>query len=377
MSKALEKIEKYIEENPNPENQFQFMKTVWQMATENGKVVEDCREKVGLALGYMGQCYLYGWDDVKENGAMAWVNLIGAYNNGNRFILEDLGLCYYKGYGSPDGKPDVPMAMQFWKEGMDEGDNQCALRYCTEKVDNDEADEETISKLEEIASLPEDPVADAAALLYLYYSNEGDEDKAWEWREKAIDMESELMDSLLEDEKEEEVGEDDWTKPDTRGTDMSIFFGDSEDDDDDDDDEFDGYDDETEAAGAAWNPEIGDKYVIVALTNDSFRILQADASDWRSLPALIGAERCDDMRCQKFRDVSARLHLPGTLLGQLDKDAFRKPKLKLNYHASQWYDGMADLAGNMIICMEDSKYNPFSFTSKEEAQKVIDSLCGK
>ena len=57
------------------------------------------------------------------------------------------------------------------------------------------------------------------------------------------------------------------------------------------------------------------------------------------------------------------------------KDAFRKPHLKPNWHASQWYDGNADLMGAMVICLEDAQYNPFSFTSKAQAQSVIDALC--
>lgn len=372
MSTAHDKIAKFMEENPEPKDQFKYMQTIFGMASEE-KVPEDCRDYVAQACGYMGLCYYYEWEGKKENLHMAWINLQIAYGNGNKDILEELGMCYYKGFGSPSGDPDVEMAMKLWKEGMDAGDVRCTLRYCMEKVEQDDVDDTIIEKLEWVADHPDDPQADACAALYFYWNREGEEDLAWHWRDLAVERESVLMQSLIDEEAEQEIGEDDWHPK----TDMSMFFGGEEEDEDEDEeeDEFDGYDDETEAAGAAYNPEIGEKYVIVALTDDSFRILQADASDWRSLPALIGAERCDDMRCQKFRTVSADLGLPGTLLGQLDKDAFRKPKLKLNWHASQWYDGHADLAGNMIICLEDAKYNPFSFTSKEEAQQVIDALC--
>lgn len=61
----------------------------------------------------------------------------------------------------------------------------------------------------------------------------------------------------------------------------------------------------------------------------------------------------------------------------LDQDDFRKRYLKPDWHASQWYDGTADLAGAMVICLEDARYNPFSFPSKEQTQKVIDALCNK
>lgn len=119
-----------------------------------------------------------------------------------------------------------------------------------------------------------------------------------------------------------------------------------------------------------------DSCVIVVDTDGDFRIVHADASDWDSLPEIIDAERTDSLRCTKFREVSSALKLKGTLLGQLDRDAFRKPDLEPNWHASHWYDGMADLYGDMIICMEDSSYHPFSFANDAEAQRVIEALKG-
>ena len=176
-------------------------------------------------------------------------------------------------------------------------------------------------------------------------------------REQAIDMESDLMESILENEREQEIGEDDYT------------------DSDDYEQEFEAYDDETEAAApAAKLSSPGDLCVIVVDTDGCFRIEHADASDWDNLPSLIDADRTDNLRCNKFRQASADLKLRGTLLGLLDRDAFRKPDLEPNWHASQWYDGMADLYGDMIICMEDSSYNPISFANKAEAQRVIDKL---
>ena len=357
MSKAYDFISQYMEEHPNQELDLAFALKVIE-ACQNDNEPEDCKEQYATALAYAGQCYYWGWDGVEPNSMEAFPLLSEAYGLGNNNGLEELGFCYYEGCDSPDGEPDKETAMQIWEEGMELGNNGCTLRYCTELVDNDEADASTIAKLEKLATDPENPEPDACAILYVYYSREGDEDKAWEWREKGIDMDSRLMQSILDDEAEQEVGEDDWSASEEP------------------EQEFEAYDDETEAAHPGY-PDSGEKYVIIADTNDGFRIVQADASDWRSLPALIGAERCDDMRCQKFRDVAHKLMLPGTLLGQLDKDAFRKYNLEVNYHASQWYDGYADLAGDMIICMEDNKYNPFSFTSKEQAQSVIDALCNR
>lgn len=366
-SKAYDLIQELLnqfdEENGN---ELEFAKKVVQIYLDNGKP-QDCREQYAMAVGYMGQAWYYGWNGLTENEQMAFPLLLSAYNAGNKNVLELLGLCYYNGSSTPNGTPEPEKALAIWKEGMELGDPDCTFHVCVDKVENDQVDAETIATLE---ALSED-YPDACAILYYYYNREGEEDKAWEWREKAIEKESPLMQSWIDEEAEQEVGEDDYTAPERRGTDMSIFFGDSE---EDDDNEFDGYDDETEAAHPGY-PEVGEKYVIIAAVDDSFRIVQADAADWRSLPALIGAERCDDMRCQKFRDIAHKLMLPGTLLGQLDKDAFRKPHLKPNWHASQWYDGNADLMGAMVICLEDAQYNPFSFTSKAQAQSVIDALC--
>lgn len=359
MSDTYNRMQALVDKiNEQPGNEIELAKQMLDIYKEAGKP-EDCKELYAMAEAYIGQCYYYGWD-VEKDLEKSFGPLLKGYLGGNRAILEELGMCYFNGWGT---NKDEVMATFVWKEGMDDGDKDCALHYYVWQVENYKADENTVAGLEALVNDPKEPNADACAVLYEYYSNEGDEDKAWEWREKGLEMGSEIMQDMVDEEKEQEVGEDDWTRP------AANFFP-----EDEDDDEYDGYDDETEASHPGY-PEVGEKYVIIAAVDDSFRIVQADASDWRSLPALIGAERCDDMRCEKFRKVSKELHLPGTLLGQLDKDSFRKSYLKPNWHASQWYDGYADLMGAMVICMEDSKYNPFSFSSKEEAQKAIDGLC--
>lgn len=363
MSETYNKMQALVDKiNEQPGNEIELAKQMLDIYKEAGKP-EDCKELYAMAEAYIGQCYYYGCG-VEKDLEKSFGPLLKGYLGGNRAILEELGMCYFNGWGT---NKDEVMATFVWKEGMDGGDKYCALHYYVWQVESYKADESTVAGLEALVNDPDEPNADACAVLYEYYSNEGNEDKAWEWRDKGLEMGSEIMQNMVDDEKEQEVGEDDWSRP------AANFFPEDE-DDDDDDEEFDGYDDETEASHPGY-PEVGEKYVIIAAVDDSFRIVQADASDWRSLPALIGAERCDDMRCEKFRKVSKELHLPGTLLGQLDKDAFRKSYLKPNWHASQWYDGYADLMGAMVICMEDSQYNPFSFSSKEEAQKAIDGLC--
>lgn len=325
----------------------------------------------GVANFYMGEIFYRGLAG-KQIPQMAAAYYVMAFVNCEYEPAREMaGLMYYQGYfPSGEGKTGREKGMELWEEGMNKGDGACTLHWCVDKVENDEVTPEVLQKLEDLTKGDDEHCyPDAAAVLYSYYYNEGDEEQSEKWRQIALDLDSDLIQSLIADEAEEEIGEDDWHPH----TDMSMFFAPDE-DEDEDDDEYEGHDDETEAAHPGY-PEVGEKYVIIAAVDDSFRIVQADAADWRSLPALIGAERCDDMRCQKFRDIAHKLMLPGMLLGQLDKDAFRKPHLKPNWHASQWYDGNADLMGAMVICLEDAQYNPFSFTSKAQAQSVIDALC--
>lgn len=323
----------------------------------------------GVAHFYMGEIFYRGLAG-KQIPQMAAAYYVMAFVNCEYEPAREMaGLMYYQDYFPVgEGQNGRDKGMELWEEGMNKGDGACTLHWCVDKVENDEVTPEVLQKLEDLTKGDDEHCyPDAAAVLYSYYYNEGDEEQSEKWRQIALDLDSDLIQSLIADEQEEEIEEDDWHPH----TDMSMFF--APDEDEDDDDEYEGHDDETEAVSGY--PEVGEKYVIIAAVDDSFRIVQADAADWRSLPALIGANSCDDMRCQKFREVSKQLGLPGTLLGQLDKEAFRKSYLKPNWHASQWYDGMADLMGAMVICMEDSKYNPFSFSSKEQAQSVIDALC--
>lgn len=124
-------------------------------------------------------------------------------------------------------KKELDAEMKSWKEGMEAGDNKCALLYCAKLVEEDAADDEIIKRLEALVDDPDDPQIDACAVLYSYYWYNGDEDKAWEWRDRAVELGSPLMEKMIYDEAEEEIGEDDWTESP--------------------EEEFQAYDDETEA----------------------------------------------------------------------------------------------------------------------------------
>lgn len=317
---------------------FEWFTKACELFYKAGSPEED-KGLIAYAKYLMGTIRYFNYEGKEEpmkslDRQMGALHLIGAYEMGNTECRELLGLCYYNGDTNPHGMPEYNNAFKVWKEGMEDGDQVCAMRFCISQVEQNQADETTVAILEGLVNDPDNPCADACAVLYQYYSIEDNDDMAVKWMERGLEMDSALMRTMLDDEREQEVGEDSYTAQDP----------------------------------------LTAPCVIVVDTNGDFRVEQADASDWDSLPELIGADRTDNMRCTKFREVSAALGLNGTLLGLLDRDAFRKSDLEPNWHASQWYDGMADLYGDMIICLEDSGYNPFSFSGEAEAQRVIEAL---
>ncbi len=107
----------------------------------------------------------------------------------------NLGLCMME-----DGsKPDVKGALEVWKKGMDEGDHQCAFRYCAHFVDNGKSDQAIVDILEALVRDEDDPCADACALLYYHYSRVGDDDLAAEWLECGLEMFSDMCEDIADE----------------------------------------------------------------------------------------------------------------------------------------------------------------------------------
>ena len=324
-------------------NDFEEAKSWWNQAFDwyKDNPSNEAADYVAFAHARFGDMHFYNYEErdpvpdfYRQSAVLHYTQ---ALEMGCDSVRNELGQCLYEDDWMLGCKADINGALKVWKEGMEQGDHSCALRYCAYFIDNDTVDQRIIDILEGLVRDEEDPCADACALLYQHYAAIGEDELAVEWMECGIDMGSELMENILAEEREREIGEDDWT---------------------------------------ASEPVENEKCVIVVDTNGGFRIEHADASDWRNLPKLIDADRTDNLRCSKFTAVSKMLKLKGTLLGMLDRDAFRKPDLELNWHASQWYDGMADLAGDLIICLEDSRHEPYSFSSEAETQRVIDALRG-
>ncbi|MBR6346936.1 MAG: hypothetical protein IKR69_06065 [Bacteroidales bacterium] len=127
-----------------------------------------------------------------------------ALKEGADDVLENLGLCYY-------AAGDERKAMKTWKRGAENGDQMCILRYGLALVEAREEDEDIIRKLTGLAEKEEEAAGDASAVLYLHYIREGDEDSAEAWRERAMEMGSNLMEALEQENSEAENGEDDWS----------------------------------------------------------------------------------------------------------------------------------------------------------------------
>lgn len=287
----------------------------------------------------LGSHYFFE-DEPDDHYTWAYHFLKSVYDAGDKRACEYLGLLYYDGVGEPFiTNQDIDKALMIWEEGAKAGYDQCALQKCLAEVDNNRVNETTIATLESLVAQDE-PIVNACDVLSYHYYLIDDMPKAILWRKKGREMGAQLLniagnmdydldnDSALEDNSTEESAND---------------------------------------VG-------GDNCVIIVDVDGCFSVVKADASNWEALPELIDAERTDNLRCKHFNDVSRQLHLPGNLIGLLDRDAFRKPDLEPNWHASQWYNGYADLYGDMIICMEDNKYNTFSFANDEQANAVIEAL---
>ena len=140
----------------------------------------------------------------------------------------------------------------------------------------------------------------------------------------------------------------------------------AEDDDDDDDEEED-------------NESIGSegeyKLIAIVKTDRTADILEFDVEEgWDELPEMVGARRLDAIRTQPLYDISAKLGLNGHVTGWVDNMGLMKD-LMMNPIGRALYPG--PIAGDMILTMEDAKYNPRSFDDLDVLKKVLLALGAK
>jgi len=87
---------------------------------------EDCQQWAGFANWIVGRYY----EENKYNGTMAYIHYLQAVELGCATAYTKLGQLFYEGDGvTPDGNPDVNMALEYWQKGMEEGNDDCAELY--------------------------------------------------------------------------------------------------------------------------------------------------------------------------------------------------------------------------------------------------------
>ena len=78
-----------------------------------------------IARGY----FLRGIINEYDAPYLATIDFASAFNMGDIESLSHLGELAYQGYESSTGEPDVNQALEYWKHGMEHGDEECARLY--------------------------------------------------------------------------------------------------------------------------------------------------------------------------------------------------------------------------------------------------------
>lgn len=78
-----------------------------------------------IARGY----FLRGIINEYDAPYLATIDFASAFNMGDIESLSHLGELAYQGYESSTGEPDVNQALEYWKHGMEQGDEECARLY--------------------------------------------------------------------------------------------------------------------------------------------------------------------------------------------------------------------------------------------------------
>lgn len=114
------------------------------------------------------------------------------------------------------------------------------------------------------------------------------------------------------------------------------------------------------------------KLMAIVKTNGKADIFEFDVEEgWDELPDFIGAKRLDAIRTQPLYDITQKLRLDGHITAWVDNMGLMKD-LPMNPIGCQLYPG--PIAGDMILTLEDAKYNPMSFESLEVLKQVIAAL---
>ena len=117
-----------------------------------------------------------------------------------------------------------------------------------------------------------------------------------------------------------------------------------------------------------------DKYKLIAIlkTNGVADIYEFDVEEgWDELAEMVDANRLDAIRMQPLYDVAKQVGLKDHITGWVDNMGLMKD-LPMNPIGCRIYPG--PIAGDMILTIEDARYNPKSFKSLEQLKLVVSAL---
>lgn len=132
------------------------------------------------------------------------------------------------------------------------------------------------------------------------------------------------------------------------------------------DEEDEGDDDEN-------NDEESYNLIAIVKTDGKADIIEFDVeAGWNELPEFIGADRLDAIRTQPLYDITNDMEFnPDHITAWVDSNGLLKD-LPMNPIGCKLYPG--PIAGDMILTLEDAKYNPKSFEYISDLKNVISAL---
>lgn len=100
-------------------------------------------------------------------------------------------------------------------------------------------------------------------------------------------------------------------------------------------------------------------------------ICHVKKDEWKGVPALIGAQRLTPIRVNGLDEIGKKSGLTERLTAWIDLEAPRKG-LPVNVIASQFYPGY--IAGDIIFTLADNLYDPVLFYGTDEAEVLLHTL---
>jgi len=114
-----------------------------------------------------------------------------------------------------------------------------------------------------------------------------------------------------------------------------------------------------------------DKFIAIIKTDGSAEIIEFDVEYWDELPDYIAAQRLDAVRVMPLCKIAEELGLDDHITGWVDNCGLLKG-LEDNPIGCNIYPG--PIAGDMILTLEDDKYNPKSFNDLDVVYDVLKKL---